>query len=281
MNAQEYVELREDRGATVRRVQGGWVVTCPGHEDRTPSLSVSIGRDDLVVLHCHAGCDVHDVLAADGLDWPDLFPDDGKRNGRVEVAAYDYVDEQGALLFQCVRFYPKDFKQRRPDGRGGWIWSLKDARRVLYRLPRVIEAVAAGEAVYVAEGEKDVLAVERAGAVATCNPMGAGKGKWKAEFSEALRGANVIVVADRDKDGREHARRIVASLDGVPRRSRSSRRWSARTPPTTWRRARRSAVRGGRSRWQRPQGSCADETPPPPRPESARARRCGSLTSSG
>jgi hypothetical protein len=38
------------------------------------------------------------------------------------------------LLYQVVRFAPKDFRQRRPDGPGGWTWNLKGVRRVLYRL---------------------------------------------------------------------------------------------------------------------------------------------------
>ncbi len=51
------------------------------------------------------------------------------------VATYDYRDEAGALLYQVVRHQPKDFRQRRSDGRGGWIYSLGDTRRVLYRFP--------------------------------------------------------------------------------------------------------------------------------------------------
>lgn len=228
MTAREYVELREGRGATVKRASGGSMVTCPAHDDRSPSLHVSEGPDGRVLLKCHAGCETADVLAADGRDWGDLFPNDGKRNGRVEVAAYDYVDEQGELLFQCVRFYPKDFSQRRPRAgdrcrcekcRGGKdadrIWNLHETRRVLYRLPKVVKAVRAGARIYIAEGEKDVHALERAGQAATCNPMGAGKGKWLREYAEMLRGAHVVVVADKDKEGREHAERIVGSLRGV------------------------------------------------------------------
>jgi hypothetical protein len=38
-----------------------------------------------------------------------------------EVAAYDYEGPDGEMLFQVARFDPKDFRQRRPDGNGGWI----------------------------------------------------------------------------------------------------------------------------------------------------------------
>jgi replicative DNA helicase len=209
VTGREYVELREGRGASVRRVSDGWLVTCPAHDDRNPSLHVSEDAEGNIGLHCHAGCETADVKDADGLDWGDLFADGGRRNGRVEVEAYRYADERGRVLFEVVRFEPKDFRQRRPDGRYG----IAGVRRVLYRLPQVLAAVQAGTTVYVVEGEKDVHALERAGLVATCNPMGAGK--WRAEYAESLRGARVVVIADRDEPGREHAHAVARSLRGV------------------------------------------------------------------
>ncbi len=214
MNVREYLELREGRDARVQRLgDGSHLVTCPAHDDRNPSLHVTEGRHGCVLLKCQAGCDSGDVIAADGLDWSDLFPDDGQGNGRVEVATYDYTDERGELLFQCVRFHPKGFKQRRPNGRGGWVWNLQGVRRVLFRLPNVLAAVQVGQTIYVVEGEKDVHALERAGQVATCNPMGAGK--WRPEYAESLRDANVIVVADHDAPGQDHARAVACALDGL------------------------------------------------------------------
>lgn len=50
------------------------------------------------------------------------------------VASYDYVDEDGKLLFQCLRYEPKAFSQRRPNGRGGWISKPPGST------PRVIQA---------------------------------------------------------------------------------------------------------------------------------------------
>ena len=70
------------------------------------------------------------------------------------VATYDYVDESGDLLFQVVRKAGKQFSQRRPDGNGGWVWKLDGTRRLPYRLPRVLEAAANGQRVYIAEGER-------------------------------------------------------------------------------------------------------------------------------
>jgi 5S rRNA maturation endonuclease (ribonuclease M5) len=134
----------------------------------------------------------------------------GGRNGSEPlgkiVATYDYTDETGNLLFQCVRYEPKDFRQRRPDGNGGFIWNLKGVRRVVYRLPEVIAA----ETVFVAEGEKDANNVRALGFTATTNPLGAKK--WRDEYSEVLRGKDVIVFGDDDKDGTEHVALVIKSL---------------------------------------------------------------------
>jgi putative DNA primase/helicase len=64
-------------------------------------------------------------------------------------ASYDYVDEDGILLSQVIRHEPKDFRQRRPDGREGWIWNLEGVRRVLYHLPDLIAA--SGNLIFITE----------------------------------------------------------------------------------------------------------------------------------
>lgn len=199
----------------VRKQPGGFAARCPAHADGNPSLSVGEGDDGRVVLHCHAGCDTDVILNAVGLDWSDLFPPKPEPNGydQREVAAYDYVDERGTLLFQKVRYTPKAFRQRRPDGNGGWIWRLGDVRQVLYRLPDVL--LAGQQTVYVVEGEKDADTLARAGYIATTNPGGAGK--WRREFNEFLKGVHVVVVRDRDEPGAAHAAQVAASLRGVAR----------------------------------------------------------------
>ena len=46
---------------------------CPAHDDKTASLSVTIGDNDCVVAHCFAGCPAEDVVAALGWEMRDLF----------------------------------------------------------------------------------------------------------------------------------------------------------------------------------------------------------------
>jgi putative DNA primase/helicase len=131
---------------------------------------------------------------------------------RKIVATYPYLDERRALLFEVVRLAPKSFRQRRPDGRGGWTWSLGDVRRVLYRFPELIAADAA-KPVFCVEGERDVASLEALGVVATTNAGGAGK--WRPEYGEALRGRHVVILPDNDDVGRKHAEQVARALTGV------------------------------------------------------------------
>lgn len=128
------------------------------------------------------------------------------------VAAYDYTDESGRLLFQVVRLRPKTFRQRRPDPTAPdrWRWDLRGVTPVLYRLPAVLEAVKVGETIFVTEGEKDADNLTALGLCATTCPMGAGK--WRDSYSEALAGANAVILPDADEPGRRHARQVATSL---------------------------------------------------------------------
>jgi hypothetical protein len=142
------------------------------------------------------------------------------KSRRDPVATYDYRDERGDLLFQVCRFEPKDFRQRRPDGKGGWIWSTKGVRRVPYRLPELL-AAPANCLVFIVEGEKDADRVARLDLVATCNPGGAakpsangkpGKSKWRPELNPFFEGRNVVLVPDNDVAGSSHAQSAAANL---------------------------------------------------------------------
>jgi 5S rRNA maturation endonuclease (ribonuclease M5) len=178
---------------------------CPAHDDRNPSLSIR-EKDGKVLVHCHAGCSQRDVV--DALRARRLWESEQTQPERRIVATYDYTGEQSELLYQVVRYEPKDFKQRRPDGYGGWIWK-KEPRQVLYRLPEVLEA----PIVFVVEGEKDVETLRNHGFVATTNAGGA-EAPWLPQFTEALRGREVILVPDNDKPGRRRVLTIARALLG-------------------------------------------------------------------
>jgi hypothetical protein len=192
----------------VRRNGPGWMALCPAHEDRNPSLSVR-EEGGRILLHCHAGCRIDDILIVMRLTMADLFSDTGQPEQKT-IRAYRYVDENGALLFEVVRYDPKNFRQRRPDANGRWIWNLDGVRRVLYNLPEVMKAK---EDVLIVEGERDVETARLLGIIATCNPHGAGK--WRPEYSEFLKGKRVVIIADADAPGVAHARDVCRLLVGV------------------------------------------------------------------
>jgi hypothetical protein len=55
-------------------LNGQYIALCPGHDDRSPSLSVRECEDGRVLLHCFAGCDTGNVLAAIGMTFADVMP---------------------------------------------------------------------------------------------------------------------------------------------------------------------------------------------------------------
>ena len=124
----------------------------------------------------------------------------GKARPKREIdKVFPYRNEDGSIAFEVVRFKPKDFRQRRPDGNGGYVWSVKGIRQVPYRLPemrKVLETADYEPTIYIVEGEKCVDRLRAMGFPATCNAGGAGK--WHDDLTEYFRNVNVIVIPDYD-----------------------------------------------------------------------------------
>ena len=132
-----------------------------------------------------------------------------RRDGNKRIVAkYDYTDAAGALLYQVVRLEPKSFRQRRPDGNGGWIWEL-DGRRALYHWPELLKYP--DGTVFICEGEKDADRVGGLGHCATC----VAAGKWTEECATALAGRDVIILEDNDAAGRVKALAAAQALHGT------------------------------------------------------------------
>jgi 5S rRNA maturation endonuclease (ribonuclease M5) len=200
----------------LKREPSGFRAPCPLHEGDGPNFAVN---PETGQWFCHSTCnrggDILDLeRELSKCDFKTALQNVGNILGvslgveREIDKTYDYTDEEGKLLFQVVRYRPKAFVQRHPDGRDGWVWNMKGVRRVLYRLPKVLAATT----VYLVEGEKDVETLEKLGLVATTNPMGAEK--WCNDYSMSLAGKNVIIVPDNDDKGQRHARQVLASLSG-------------------------------------------------------------------
>ncbi|MBR0732420.1 AAA family ATPase [Bradyrhizobium japonicum] len=197
------------------------------------------------------------LTGPDRLDWlkshgfmAETIQSNGYQQPRSSIiATYDYVDEGGGLLFQVVRYEPKDFRQRRkprpddaPDDiKGGWVWSTKGIKPVPYRLPDLIDND--DRVVVIVEGEKDVDRLWKLGIPATCNAGGAGK--WSDQLSDYFHEADVVIIPDYDPQkrhpktkepmvhpdgrpvlpGQDHAQAVAQALAGVAKRVRVLELW--------------------------------------------------------
>jgi hypothetical protein len=203
----------------VTETGNGWEARCPcRNDDDNPSLSISEDdRTGNILVTCHRGspCSSKEICEAMGVTQAALFPPQKRTKEKLElVKSYDYTNEQGELLFQKLRYVDgsgkKTFRQRKPDGRGGWEYSLGDTPKVLYNLPLVVKAVADGYPIWVVEGEKDADTLVDMGIIATTMPGGAGK--WLQIHTDALTGGTVVVVADNDEPGIAHAKAVTEEL---------------------------------------------------------------------
>jgi CHC2 zinc finger len=170
---------------------------------------------------CGKGGDVIDLaMHIDRLDFPEAIETlAGNSAPKNKVAVrFDYHDENGAVLYQVERIdlgtfkngkREKEFTQRRSDGNGGWIngpGCMEGVRRVPYRLPELIEAVANENIVLIVEGERKVDLLRGWNIAATCNSGGAEK--WSSEHSTFLAGADVVILPDNDPAGRKHLDKV-------------------------------------------------------------------------
>ncbi len=219
--------MAQDYSAILRRFDGvraykwGWKAKCPAHDDQNPSLTIRVGADGGLLVKCQAGCGFEQVVDKANCAIRDFMAprkdDYGMAADRRIKASYDYRDEQDKLLYQVVRWEPKGFSCRRPDKDGAWTWEMNGTRRVLYRLP---EIVGSQRGVLVTEGEKAVDRLAALGFVATCNPHGAGPGKWHDDYSKVLAGRAVVLLPHVDpvdpkrgtRPGEEHMRLVALSL---------------------------------------------------------------------
>lgn len=78
------------------------IARCPAHEDRSPSLAVRQTEDGKVLVHCYAGCSVHDVVGAVGMDLSDLFPPRHHHNGKPERRPFPAMDALRAVSYEAL-----------------------------------------------------------------------------------------------------------------------------------------------------------------------------------
>jgi len=197
-----------------------WAARCPCRsDDENPSLSIGEGTNGELLMTCHYGdpCSFTEICSALNINGTEVSVRSKELNAskapkkkRKLTKVYAYEDEQGNLLYEKLRYVTDDgaksFSHRRidPDNPSEYIWSASGVRKVLYRLPQVIDAIVHNQTVWLVEGEKDADTLVSKGLCATT--MSSGAGHWEQEFTDILAGAEFVeIIADNDEPGKKHA----------------------------------------------------------------------------
>jgi len=199
----------------------GHAARCPFHDDKSPSMSVNLERQ---VWYCHAcgfGGSVIDMeMRRTGTGIKDAMRNladaagikDDRADGKAhKVATYDYKDAHGRTVMKVDRVEQdgkKRFAQYTENEKGERVNGVAGVQRVLFRMERW----AGKEEVAIAEGEKCVLALERLGWDATCNP--GGSSAWIDAYASYLKDKHIDLWVDNDDPGAKWAAAVVKSIEG-------------------------------------------------------------------
>lgn len=201
---------------------------CPAHDDKQASLTVTKGRDS-VLMHCHAGCSIENVLSAVGLKKSDLFYQEKRTSGSWQAyiesrekkkieAVYNYVSINGGYAFTKVRMQGKKMiygtlaNERFTYGLGGRTRKELCAVYAPENVQAIDKAISEGKPIFIPEGEKDADTVVKQGYTAFSY---GGVNDWAVDMAQLCKGAVVYVLADNDEPGRRVANTIQSDLQGI------------------------------------------------------------------
>src|ERR1700730_14594912 len=127
-----YFEARLD-GQQITATGRDVSLRCPFHEDRQASMSLHVEK---AVWKCHAGCGAGGILEFEkrfsncdaATAWANIASLCRVKNQSLfrqqPEATYQYVNEDGVVLFENLRFPSKRFTQRTQDASGAWAYNL-------------------------------------------------------------------------------------------------------------------------------------------------------------
>ncbi len=197
------------RCGKARRTRNGWQCCCPAHEDSKPSLDLC-EADDTILYNCKAGCSQESVRAAiEALG----FALNGTKFARIPETAihYTYEKQPGVPYHRVVKLLPSKKMWLERYEKGKWVAGLNRQEKILYHLPELRAAVAAGQRVAIAEGEKDADRITKESGIC-CTTNMAGAALWEPQYSAEFTNADVTIFYDNDEPGRERRDRLVEAL---------------------------------------------------------------------
>lgn len=201
----------------VKGRDGKYMARCPNHGDSTPSLSVSLGSDNKILLKCFAGCTTEAIVRSMGLEMKDLFAEPA-----AAFPAYEESKANQPATLEAEYLYAggtlKKLKFRRADGSKYCTWRhLKGGKWEKGRnniLPGLYQSRPdLPEIFFLVEGEKDVDSLKKADMVAVSLPDGA-QSKWEAHYNAAFKGKQVVILPDNDEPGKKYAQMCAEKLHG-------------------------------------------------------------------
>lgn len=207
-------DIAQRFGQKKAKKQGkGFMMLCPAHNDKNPSLSVADG-DKCTILKCHAGCETRDILAAWGIETKNLYPDPPSHKPSPQVAQtreFPYIWANGEIALTVHRIdrvnAKKKIWQTSPQGETLPSTLSEDGSRPLYKLPELLDAPDAP--VLVVEGEPHCDRLYPS-IVAVTTSQGAGKARYTDLLP--LIGRTVILCPDNDEPGQKHMHDIAQRL---------------------------------------------------------------------
>lgn len=221
----EIYEVLKRKGCHPRWTPSGGIrARCPVHDDREPSLAISIGKTGKVVLHDFGGCPTARVLERLGLKFSDLDPNSSSnghsgrddRNGhKKQVRAIDYPirDARGRVvaLHRRIEFSDgsKKFFWLRPDG-GLSRGDIRPADLPLFGIHLLPPTGA--DFVIVCEGEKPAVSLQTLGFLGLGTVTGASAIPSDDVLAPLLAVRRVYLWPDNDAQGFEHMRCISERL---------------------------------------------------------------------
>jgi len=183
-------------------------VSCPAHNDGTPSLDIAEGDHGPLFICRSRHCQTGDILSAVGLTWADILPTPINGHREVWDHIYEYKDRAGTLRYSVLRRDATGTQEKRISQRAAnGDWGTKGITPLPYRLPEL-----EGSTLLVAEGEKAVDALWAAGFPATTNSGGAGN--WRDTDTQALQAIGItslVILPDNDEAGAKHAAKVELS----------------------------------------------------------------------